>query len=309
MICTLIITKRYVRINEKKKFKFDKNTGFGDLMKLIDINPYVRFARIHKKQISRAPIVGLDHRLFYSASGEVHINADGKEYSISEGDLLFIRAGVAYSGSAESAGSTLLAYNFDMLFDDTHPVAPVSYRLAEDYSNTFLIEPDFDPECEIFDRVICVRRFFKKERFDEIISEYSGGRDLHAERCGALMKDILILLSREGRTSTAVGKSEHILAYLRKHYREPLTNELVAERFSYHKNYVNQILRSEVGTTLHSYLLNYRITVAVRLIASGEYTVAEVAEQVGFSDLAHFSRAFKKIIGKPPTEYKPKRKG
>jgi len=43
---------------------------------------------------------------------------------------------------------------------------------------------------------------------------------------------------------------------------------------------------------------------ALQLIASGKYTATEIAYMVGYSDQAHFTRAFKRWTGSPPSRYR-----
>ena len=43
---------------------------------------------------------------------------------------------------------------------------------------------------------------------------------------------------------------------------------------------------------------------ALKLIATGRYSATEVAYMVGYSDPAHFTRAFKRWTGSPPSRYR-----
>lgn len=43
---------------------------------------------------------------------------------------------------------------------------------------------------------------------------------------------------------------------------------------------------------------------ALQLIASGKYTATEIAYMVGYSDQAHFTRAFKRWTGSSPSRYR-----
>ena len=47
-----------------------------------------------------------------------------------------------------------------------------------------------------------------------------------------------------------------------------------------------------------------RIEKAKQLLQDPAMRIHEVAEQVGYSDVAHFSKSFKKITGKAPGEYR-----
>lgn len=58
------------------------------------------------------------------------------------------------------------------------------------------------------------------------------------------------------------------------------------------------------GFTPSELFKNYKLNKAAAMIREGKYNVSEVADLTGFGTLAHFSRAFKKKFGVPPSEYK-----
>ena len=58
------------------------------------------------------------------------------------------------------------------------------------------------------------------------------------------------------------------------------------------------------GKTFVTYLTNFRIVYACKLLADGHGTIAEVAFDCGFNSLSQFNRAFKKITGRTPTDYR-----
>ncbi|MBQ8357519.1 MAG: helix-turn-helix transcriptional regulator [Clostridia bacterium] len=276
-------------------------------MNLIEVNPYVRFARV-QKNIPRGSIVGVDHRIFFCISGEGEITVRERPYSIKPNTFLFVKSGTPYQNTSEADDMILLAYNFDLLCKQENMGAPLSYVKECDYRTDMLVEQRLSENLNGIPEVIYLSDFYKKETFQEIIEEYNHKNIYYNERCGALLKDILICALRsnqEGLASLQKNKGEAILAYVREHFDEPLTNASVAEHFSYHENYLNQLLKKQTGYTLHQYLLEYRINTAISLLRSGEYTVSEVAEQIGFSEIFHFSGCFQKLTGSPPSAYLP----
>jgi AraC-like DNA-binding protein len=52
------------------------------------------------------------------------------------------------------------------------------------------------------------------------------------------------------------------------------------------------------------YIRKLRIEKAIELIKSNRYSLTEIAYLTGFSDQSHFTRIFKKYVGKNPTAYK-----
>lgn len=62
-----------------------------------------------------------------------------------------------------------------------------------------------------------------------------------------------------------------------------------------------------VGQPPMQYLARWRMQIAAGALASGGATVSEAASQAGYSSEAAFSRAFKKLVGTPPAEWRRRR--
>jgi AraC-like DNA-binding protein len=57
------------------------------------------------------------------------------------------------------------------------------------------------------------------------------------------------------------------------------------------------------GDSVYSYLFDYKMDVARKLLESGEHNVNEVGLKVGYSTASHFIAAFKKKYGTTPKKY------
>ena len=278
-------------------------------MKLWNICPYVRYARIETNRFQSRMIAGVDHRLFLCESGELEIRAAGERYHLREGSLLYIRAGTPYCYRTGSTPPVLQGINFDFFRTDATVRAPLSYLPAEDFTPEQLAEPEL-PELPVFSaQTVYVPHAPLHTAFGEIIREYNE-RDLYfAERCGALLGDILIRTARLACTDAEKrpgNRTDAILACIHQHYAPPLTNTMLAKQFSYHPNYISQLIRQRTGMTLHRYLLHCRIEAAISLLQSGEYNVTEAAAAVGFQDVKHFSKCFRSITGQLPSVWLPR---
>ena len=62
-----------------------------------------------------------------------------------------------------------------------------------------------------------------------------------------------------------------------------------------------------VGTPPMQYLANWRMQVAANQLLSTTDSVVAVANRVGYDSEAAFSRAFKKVVGAPPSEWRRNR--
>ena len=75
-----------------------------------------------------------------------------------------------------------------------------------------------------------------------------------------------------------------------------LSRSALAERFT-----------QFVGTPPMHYLTNWRMQLAANHLRSGIESVAVIASLVGYESEAAFSRAFKKVVGKPPSQWRSQR--
>ena len=79
-------------------------------------------------------------------------------------------------------------------------------------------------------------------------------------------------------------------------------NEL-AERCSVSVSTLQRVFKNTYGKTISEYKNELRISKAKQLLLTGNYTIEETAEILGFYDSAYFGRCFKKAEGLSPKKY------
>jgi AraC-like DNA-binding protein len=108
------------------------------------------------------------------------------------------------------------------------------------------------------------------------------------------------------RTKKEVRRDAELAAvtdFLSRNVSSPLTLSQIALGCSMSVSKLKLLFRERLGSGPIDYLIRLRIDRARELIRTGEYTLTEIAERVGFSSLHYFSRAFKRITGLSPSEY------
>lgn len=102
-------------------------------------------------------------------------------------------------------------------------------------------------------------------------------------------------------------KSKYVLeamAYIGEHYHEPnIGVGAIAQHLGISEGHLSHTFKKETDYTLLNYLTRYRIHRAMELLRDCRLKVYEVAEQVGYRDIAYFSATFKKLVGMSPSEY------
>ena len=75
------------------------------------------------------------------------------------------------------------------------------------------------------------------------------------------------------------------------------------EVFHHNFDYMNRRFKQYTGTTIFAFLEKYRIEQSKKLLKSRQFTIAEIAENLGFCNAFYFSRVFKKHEHITPREY------
>jgi AraC-like DNA-binding protein len=95
----------------------------------------------------------------------------------------------------------------------------------------------------------------------------------------------------------------HALAALHREPREPWTVERLARVVGLSRSVLAERFTVMVGQPPMQYLALWRMQLASRLLLEGR-PVASVANAVGYESEAAFSRAFKKLVGRPPATWR-----
>lgn len=137
-------------------------------------------------------------------------------------------------------------------------------------------------------------------------------KPLQLEECQTAIHRAIVSLNQisllhADHTATGIEKRKNIHAmiqYIHQHYNEGITLEQLADSMHLHQSYVSRSFAEVVGMTFTQYLQYYRIEQAKKSLKSTQLLIAEVAEQVGYSNLTYFSRVFKKVTGFTPNQYR-----
>lgn len=143
-------------------------------------------------------------------------------------------------------------------------------------------------------------------RFRQILALWQQKEPGYRFRCSALLYEIFA----ECRAGSAAeeAKSSKIRAsveYLKEQYLNPeLTVGEIAARSFVSEVYFRKLFREEYGTSPQKYVIKLRIHHAVGLIATGYYSLQEVAFLSGYTDYKYFAVEFKRIMGVSPSAYR-----
>ena len=95
-------------------------------------------------------------------------------------------------------------------------------------------------------------------------------------------------------------------AEIEQHYAEKLTLPDVADKVYVSQWHLSKLIAKNTGQSFSDLLNGVRIAKAKELLADPALKVWEVSDAVGFADVTHFSRIFKKMENMSANEYRNK---
>lgn len=87
-------------------------------------------------------------------------------------------------------------------------------------------------------------------------------------------------------------------------FLEPVTIAELSKQHFMCESKLREIFRKHYGITIYQYMLNRRMEHACELLSVPDAQVKDIAGLVGYSNISHFSDAFRKKFGCTPSEYK-----
>ena len=107
---------------------------------------------------------------------------------------------------------------------------------------------------------------------------------------------------RPSGTKAAMVRS--VKAYIEQHYAERVTLSLAAQQIFVNASYLSKIFAEVESIGFADYLCQVRIEHAKELLKDYTLRIYEIAERVGYQDVKHFMKTFKKHEGMTPSEYR-----
>ena len=132
--------------------------------------------------------------------------------------------------------------------------------------------------------------------------EYQGGVKLlqiFAQQLGAAANQI-VLLQADAEPAPITRARELIAAQ----YQKVVPLAMIAKQVGMSEYYFCKRFKQTTGYHYTDYVARHRIEKAKNLLLNPNFRISEIAFEVGFQCLTHFNRAFRRIAGESPTEYR-----
>ena len=116
-------------------------------------------------------------------------------------------------------------------------------------------------------------------------------------------RDAPSLLEKTQGPLSAPGR-RRIQDYIRTHLDRNITVADVADCVDMSPAHFSRLFKATVGKTPYQYILHERVQKAQDLLATTDFSIAEIALRVGFSNQSHLTRRFRKVTHTTPAAYR-----
>jgi AraC-like DNA-binding protein len=218
------------------------------------------------------------------------------------GSLIYVRPATPYYFEGKLK---VIVLNFDMTLnqsDQKEPINPLDTLNCFDPSRVF----ENDPPKELSDFVVLNHAIEIESKMQECRLHFCYPSSYSSAASSAIIKEILCYVAKktEKQQKPLPELVHRVMLFIQQNYDRDLTNRQIADKFGYHSYYLNHVFKESTGMTLHQSVIAERITLAKQLLGNTELSVDAVSKEVGFSDRAHFSTAFKQHTGTTPSKYR-----
>ena len=238
--------------------------------------------------------------ILYIMHGTLFVNINGIDYIGNKGDIFFINKGEIHEMYGKSADLKYYAFVFDI---------KILFFEREDFVQKNFLTPIDKGE------VIFKNRLAKNEETRAIMEKIvllnlKPGVAYMLKTKAELLQFMSVLFetgeySNKEKSLHIETKSElkkDIVSYINENCSDRIMLSDIAKRFNMSPKYFCRFFKNNFGKTFIEYVNEVRIENAINML-SDKNTVTEAALTCGFSNMSYFTRTFKKITGRTPSEY------
>ena len=244
----------------------------------------------------------------YVEKGDVILTIEGEKCSLSANDAILIPPDSIHSYFSESGNeSRAFVICFECLSQPLKSLSGAKFNLTgtayqcmkliiNEYRHTFSTN--------------------ENEQLEILENPNFGGQQAIIIQLEYLFICLLRMLSTEKNPEVVFLNEEHfyqdlvevIINYFKENIDKKISLEELCDKVNYSRSFLCKTFKEQTGETLFSYFNRLKIDEAKRLLKKTEFTVTQISELLGFSEVKYFGASFKKFVGKSPTEYRSKNK-
>lgn len=221
--------------------------------------------------------------VLYTIKGEGILQYLGNEYKIGENQVIFIDCSKHHI--YKSAPGKQWEFYFMLIYGDG---VKAYYDIL--FSERYYVLEYF--ECNIIKKFMDSLLFLDRQNLQQF-------ELLACHKIDDLLIELILLNSETSNSTFAKA-----LDYVEKNYDKKISVDDLASECNMSKYHFIRKFKSIYAETPHQYITRIRVNKAKSLLSMPDYSIDEIALQLGFDYTTTFIRAFKSITGMTPNKYR-----
>lgn len=241
----------------------------------------------------------------YVETGTVYFGISDKQFALSEGQGVFINSKILHryfsQGNAIVPNFVLMPYFIaaqDSLIYQKYvlPImaSPMDYQI---------FSQDIPWQAEVLSLMREMMAAQEKASDVELVNSYLIQKIWHILFQNT---DVEHMGKKENYSASSQARLQLMMQYIHQDFAYNISLSDIADQAKVSKSTALNLFQRYLGISPVTYLVNYRLQEAAKLLASTEKKVTVISKDTGFDSVDYFCKAFKKYYKLTPTEYRKK---
>ena len=241
----------------------------------------------------------------YVETGTVYFGISDKQFALSEGQGVFINSKILHryfsQGKAIVPNFVLMPYFIaaqDSLIYQKYvlPImaSPMDYQI---------FSSDIPWQAQALSLMREMMAAQEKASDVELVSSYLIQKIWHILYQNT---DVEHMGKKENYSASSQARLQLMMQYIHQKFAYNISLSDIADQAKVSKSTALNLFQRYLGISPVTYLINYRLQEAAKLLASTEKKVTVISKDTGFDNVDYFCKAFKKYYKLTPTEYRKK---
>lgn len=246
-----------------------------------------------------------EFELVYVETGTVYFGISDKQFALSEGQGVFINSKILHRYFSQGKA---IVPNFVLM-----PVfiAAQDSLIYQKYVLPIMASPmdyqifsqDIPWQAEVLSLMREMMAAQEKASDVELVNSYLIQKIWHILYQNT---DIEHMGKKENYSASSQARLQLMMQYIHQKSAYNISLSDIADQAKVSKSTALNLFQRYLGISPVTYLVNYRLQEAAKLLASTEKKVTVISKDTGFDSVDYFCKAFKKYYKLTPTEYRKK---
>ena len=241
----------------------------------------------------------------YVETGTVYFGISEKQFALSEGQGVFINSKILHRYFSQEKA---IVPNFVLM---PYFIAAQDSLIYQKYVLPIMASPmdyqifssDIPWQAEVLSLMREMMAAQEKASDVELVNSYLIQKIWHILYQNT---DVEYMGKKENYSASSQARLQLMMQYIHQKFAYNISLRDIADQAKVSKSTALNLFQRYLGISPVTYLINYRLQEAAKLLASTEKKVTVISKDTGFDSVDYFCKAFKKYYKLTPTEYRKK---